>query len=119
MPTEFSIDIFSHSDLANYLSIGPTAMEKDVGMTYQTYARIRARRTGILTPGTSYVEPPNVTFHIILEELVLGLIPASLIPTLVFAAGVVGAVGMLVPRLNSWFEKIAVEARAELVKKAQ
>lgn len=80
------------------------------------FARIRLVDTGVLAPTASDVgvTPLSVPFDVILEPLLLGLVPASLAPT-IGALLLVALAGFAVFRvINRYFNGLATEARKEL-----
>jgi hypothetical protein len=53
----------------------------------------------------------EVEFHIVLEPLVFGFLPESLIPGIAFLVALLIPVTLLVPRVNAAFAKLAERAR--------
>ncbi|KAK0464716.1 uncharacterized protein EV420DRAFT_1638258 [Desarmillaria tabescens] len=75
-------------------------------------AHIRFVDAGVFTPGRTK-QPSPVPFSIVLERLYFGLLPASVLPTLVFMGPVLLMAGLAIPWINAYLEKVAVEARKE------
>ncbi|KAF7978019.1 hypothetical protein HWV62_1889 [Athelia sp. TMB] len=84
-------------------------------MTRRKFAHITViEETGVPSTNASILE--QVDFRIILEPLVLGVLPASLQPTL-FAIVVFGVLASLaVPYMNRYLEKLASISREEIDK---
>jgi hypothetical protein len=93
-------------------------------LTRVKHARISVENAGVLTPGNPIqATPSDVPFILKLEPLYFGLLPASILP-FVFVLGAVLLVASLgVPRIHRYLQRIALQARKEIViasrKKAQ
>ena len=78
------------------------------------YARIRLVDTGVRPPSETSVETKPTPFNIILEPLYLGVLPASMLPVLLFLAPVLlFASCFVVPRIHGYLRKVANDVRAE------
>ncbi|KAG9105500.1 hypothetical protein FRC07_009240, partial [Ceratobasidium sp. 392] len=85
------------------------------------YARIRARDAGVraplhrmwyffppLVPLPS--DPPTVNFHLVIDPLLLGFIPKSVVPTIRMILGAI-VIGLCsVRRLTTYLEAVAMRA---------
>jgi hypothetical protein len=83
-----------------------------------TYARVRVIDTGVRTPwpGVNLMAPaPDVRFRIICEPLLLGIIPQTLLPTVLSLVLVALVMSMLVGPVNKYLIQVADEARREIV----
>jgi hypothetical protein len=83
------------------------------------YARVRIVDTGILTPWPGVdltAPPPEVRFRIICEPLLLGVLPQTLLPTVIGIVAVVLASSMLVGPVNQYLAVVVDEARADIAK---
>jgi hypothetical protein len=141
-PTDFTLDVLDPRAAAALLLIPPEAGIALPPPTTRKYARIRAVDAGVRTPGAAWVPsvwrvlewiapaassdadakenddaPEPVELHIALEPLLLGVLPAGLVPFLLVAAAVLGALlhpnGVLA-RVQRGVEGMVREARAEL-----
>ncbi|KAJ7805209.1 hypothetical protein B0H14DRAFT_2881358 [Mycena olivaceomarginata] len=141
-PTDFTLDVLDPRAAAALLLIPPEAGIALPPPTTRKYARIRAVDAGVRTPGAAWVPsawrvlqwiapaassdadakendnaPEPVELHIALEPLLLGVLPAGLVPFLLVAAAVLGALlhpnGVLA-RVQRGVEGVVREARAEL-----
>lgn len=114
---QYKIELYSPAALSTFIGTPPAAPASPARTTL-SYARVTVRRVGILTPGMAYAEPQVVTFHIVLEQLLLGVLPQSMLPVVAAIVVVLGGVAYALPRLLKTFESLAREARFE-VRKAQ
>jgi hypothetical protein len=87
--------------------------------TRRKYARIRVVDTGVLTPtpggllsNTTTTRP--VPFNLILEPLFLGILPASVVPVLLFSLPILLLAGLAIPRAIAYLERLADSARQEI-----
>jgi hypothetical protein len=124
-PTEFSIEIFDPETLSLKLSTlngsRVSRASRDV-FTRRKYARIRLVDTGVLTPDRNGQEPsppalpapPPVPFNLILEPLYLGVIPATVLPTILFLLPLTVLSSLAVPRVYAYLSTIAEKARREM-----
>jgi hypothetical protein len=83
--------------------------------------RIRAVDTGVLTPSleqtkSSALSPLSVPFMLTLEPLYLGVVPASVLPTLALLVPVIICAVLLVPFINRYLDGVAINARRQLHK---
>ncbi|OAX39225.1 hypothetical protein K503DRAFT_103161 [Rhizopogon vinicolor AM-OR11-026] len=83
------------------------------------YARIRAVDAGVLTPtpdlppsAAQAVEP--IPFILILEPLYLGILPASLLPTVCFLVPLLLAAALATPWIIGYLDHFVQQARQEL-----
>ena len=89
----------------------------DRELSRRTYARIRVISSGVLTPSHAHrhrtLDP--VSFMIAVEPLYFGVLPASVVPTVltVVAVAVVGGL-FVVPFVTKRLMAIADEVRAEI-----
>ncbi|KIJ06778.1 hypothetical protein PAXINDRAFT_177736 [Paxillus involutus ATCC 200175] len=118
-PADFSIEIYSPEAQA------PTTRSK--------YARIRVVNAGVLTPGARpqvprtssdapanlavEYEPDSVPFIVILEPLYLGVLPASLLPTVCFLIPILLVAAMSVPFAIAYLDTFVRQAREDLTRK--
>ncbi|KAH9854357.1 hypothetical protein C2E23DRAFT_818407 [Lenzites betulinus] len=122
-PTDFFIDLYSPESLGAALYDGqgvPPRGASDTASTRTKFARIRLISDGVLTPSPSNqnrtIEP--VPCIVIVEPLYLGVVPASLVPTLLFLFGLVGITGFVaLPRISKHLFAIADRIRVEHAKK--
>ncbi|KAH7924473.1 hypothetical protein BV22DRAFT_1066690 [Leucogyrophana mollusca] len=107
-PADFLIEIHTPESLSTRLST----------TTRQKYARIRVVDAGVLTPGPHLKSPEfavePVPFILILEQLYLGILPASLLPTVCFLVPVLLAAAMTVPYITRYLDGFVRQAREEL-----
>ncbi|KAH7915740.1 hypothetical protein BJ138DRAFT_1169765 [Hygrophoropsis aurantiaca] len=130
-PADYQIDIHTPKSLSTYLSrwqnnwthhnafFGTADVSHSSStVTRQKYARIRVVDTGVFTPAPhlqsqDYVVKP-VSFIIILEQLYLGFLPASFLPTVCFLVPVLLAAAMIAPYLIRYLDRFVRQAREEL-----
>ncbi|KAJ7508624.1 hypothetical protein B0H11DRAFT_1848258 [Mycena galericulata] len=120
MPTDFYMDVLDPEEAAA-LALTPTPESKakanaHAPLTRRKYARIRAVDAGVRTPrvSSSPPDPPaQVDFHLTLEPLLLGVLPASLLPFLLVAGAVLAAVGTALPAVLRFFAGLVEEVRRE------
>ncbi|KAJ7103088.1 hypothetical protein B0H15DRAFT_810873 [Mycena belliarum] len=121
-PTDFLIDVLDPGAAAALLSLPPSAAahEKSVE-THTKYARIRAVDTGVRTPPFNITEEAApVAFVLVLEPLYGGVLPATVVPLLLFAVPVLALASMvLLPRVQKHVDELVVEARKELAGKGE
>jgi len=98
-PADFRIDLYDPPQSSHRLK----------------YARIRAVDTGVLTPSPTsaqhVVEP--VPFNLILEPLYLGVLPASLVPTITYLVILAGAAYLAFPSIHSYLHGVAQPERGK------
>ncbi|KAI0275377.1 hypothetical protein BC834DRAFT_965762 [Gloeopeniophorella convolvens] len=77
-------------------------------------ARVRVTNEGVRAPGDT--RPPQaVPLVVVLEPLLLGVLPASVLPVLLFLLPVLGVAGTVVlPRVQKMVGRLTQEARREL-----
>ena len=56
----------------------------------------------------------RVVFHIVLEPLIMGVLPASVQPTIVIIVLAASMTALVVPWINQYLERLAKQARAEV-----
>lgn len=89
-------------------------------MTRRLYARIRAVTTGLRRPSPDQDRIDPIQYILLLEPLYLGVLPASIVPILLFLVPVVLLAAFAVaPRVNRSIERVAAEARAERTGRSQ
>ncbi|EIW63847.1 uncharacterized protein TRAVEDRAFT_16119 [Trametes versicolor FP-101664 SS1] len=111
-PAGFFIDLYSPEDLP---STSPKTRTRHT-LTRRKYARIRLVSEGVFTPSPANegrtVEP--VPFIVAVEPLILGLVPESLLPTLLLLLALVVVAGSLVlPRILKHLVAVAAQVRVE------
>ncbi|KAI0327649.1 hypothetical protein GY45DRAFT_1372973 [Cubamyces sp. BRFM 1775] len=120
-PADFFIDIYSPEQLAAQLRSSlkdvPRHSSDKPTLTRKKFARIRVVHSGVFTPSPGNanrtVEP--IPFNVLVEPLYLGVLPASLIPTVAFLLVVVAVAGFVVlPRVNRALFAAAEEVKAEI-----
>ncbi|EGN93767.1 hypothetical protein SERLA73DRAFT_172053 [Serpula lacrymans var. lacrymans S7.3] len=139
-PADFSIQIYSpesllsrqsytessrsltddHNDTTSIRS--PHKSSAGSTTTRQKYARIRLTDTGVLSPSTYLsrsggLPPPvgdPISFILILEPLYMGVLPASVLPVLLFLVPVLVATALAVPFNSRYLEKHVSRARVEV-----
>ncbi|KAF8918148.1 hypothetical protein CPB85DRAFT_1282708 [Mucidula mucida] len=103
-PTDFSISLYNP----------PGALLERV-----KYAHIQAVHSGGFTPPVDRnLDPMRVTFTVILEPLVLGVLPVSVQPVLVCLEVIVFGAVLVTPNMHAVLAKMAMEARKETLFKA-
>jgi hypothetical protein len=117
-PAEFSIELYNPQALSARLSQldTPSSSGSDPSAPLTTrlkYARIRLVDIGVLTSPRKH-HPIPVPFNLILEPLYFGILPASVIPILLFLIPVIILAGLLVPWVNGYLSKIVMKARDEI-----
>ncbi|KIL00833.1 hypothetical protein PAXRUDRAFT_821293 [Paxillus rubicundulus Ve08.2h10] len=117
---------YAHPSSSSHTSHqGPTTRSK--------YARIRVVDAGVLTPGTLPHVPrtssdapailavehklDSVPFIVILEPLYLGVLPASLLPTVCFLIPILLVAAMSVPFAIAYLDIFVRQAREDLTRK--
>ncbi|KAJ7146230.1 hypothetical protein C8R44DRAFT_864020 [Mycena epipterygia] len=135
-PTDFDITVLDPGAAAALLRLphvpsatpGTETRAKHTAETRVKYARIRAVDAGVLTPRAhnnsllslytpsfpsyNHTNPPPVHIHLTLEPLLLGFLPATLLPLLAVMLPLLLGVGVgVVPRAVRFFGELAGEAR--------
>lgn len=83
--------------------------------TRRKYARIRLVDTGVRTPTRNpAAKRAPVPFTVILEPLHFGVLPSSVVPTLLCLLPVVACAALMVAPINRYLERIAAKAREEI-----
>ncbi|KAJ6486181.1 hypothetical protein C8R47DRAFT_979934 [Mycena vitilis] len=111
-PTHFTLDVLDPRPAAALFLVPP---EIGAPPTRRKYARVRAVDEGVRTPGPIF--PEGVEFILTLEPLLLGALPASLLPFLLVAGAVLAAIafpGGVLTRVQRYVEGLAQEARREV-----
>ncbi|KAH7330616.1 hypothetical protein B0J17DRAFT_722309 [Rhizoctonia solani] len=120
-PAQFEMEVLTPRQAYEIMRkrAGSVGIAHDIQILSQTrtmYARIRARDAGVLVPQemTWHLFPPlvakpsnRVDFHLILDPLLLGFIPKSVVPVMwaVLIAGAFG--GWCIRRVRNYLEELA------------
>lgn len=102
----------ANASLSNLLTSHPQFIS-----ARHTYARIRAVKTGILTPGVDasgddFVQTGMLPFVLVLEPLHYGFLPASVAPVIVLLLPLLFITFiMIVPRVDNHLREIVQRAR--------
>ncbi|EMD32584.1 hypothetical protein CERSUDRAFT_118623 [Gelatoporia subvermispora B] len=119
-PADFAIDIHSPREAASFLGYPEqTSHSPDhpLPSTRRKVARIRLVDTGLLTPTSSFrsdgvVDP--VPFIVLLEPLYMGVLPASVLPVVLFIIAVAFvAVRVVLPLVEHRIYSAVQEAKVE------
>jgi hypothetical protein len=113
-PADFRIDIHSPAQLASDQGAIPTADPRSIR---RAFARIRAVSTGVLTPWSGVnvsAIPGDVSFNVILEPLLFGVLPRSLVPTILFLLSALAIAACAAPIIHRYIRAEAETARDEL-----
>ncbi|KAG2153537.1 uncharacterized protein EDB93DRAFT_222600 [Suillus bovinus] len=130
-PADFLLEIHSPQAILTRLSrlphqsaiddasiTAPHLSRAGLSTTRLKYARIRVVDTGIRTPtGTPDLPMPAaqaISFIVVLEQLYLGVIPASLLPTVCFLIPVLSCAALATPWILAYLDHFIKEARKEL-----
>ncbi|KAI5118261.1 hypothetical protein M0805_008195 [Coniferiporia weirii] len=136
-PTEFDIALYTPTALLSHLQALLNTISSDPdpdlepklkssSMTRVQYARIRLVDTGVRPPlpplsSPSSTKPPRahadadpVPFTLTLEPLLLGVLPSSLLPTLLLLVPALAAAALALPPTLRALEGVVVQARKEL-----
>ena len=132
-PFDFQLEAYTPQDYALKAGLETmriTNIPPNHPKTRNMYARIRPINTGVLAPWAQRAITLNqirsqamkdygkVEFITILEPLRFGGIPETLLPTIGFLIPLVLVAGFVVfPRIHTYIEGVAREARAELEEK--
>ena len=120
-PADFDIEVKSAEALFSELPEGVRGSELSVhARTRLMYARVRVVDAGVRTPivdgSHQRATPEPVPFILILEPLYGGVLPASVLPTVVFLCIVVFvAARWVVPPVQQYLYAVADEVRKEVV----
>jgi len=121
--TDFDLKIFSASELLQSFASDPLIPRPESWAagpsrtTRRMYARIRLVDTGVRNPSHPLLDAVSdtVPFIVKLEPLHLGVLPESVIPTILAILLVAGASALfVVPKILSAFERIGLKAAEEL-----
>lgn len=120
-PAEFSINIYSAEELISFIHEHwerphPGARLDPRDGTYYVYARILAKSRGIQPPSSSLSnsKPLEVPANVIYESLLLGVLPLSLLPTVVLIVVLAMVAGLCVQPITAFLDKIARPLRNDL-----
>jgi len=116
-PADFLVEVYDpRTVLAHYLNSSSTEsqLRSSKAPTRRKYARIRIVDTGVLTPSSSTPSVEPVPFILILEPLYFGVLPASVVPILVFLLLVIGLAGFAVPWITRYIEGVTGLARNDI-----
>ena len=115
-PADFYADTYSPKEFVEFVS-DRHETTSDRELSRRTYARIRVISSGVLTPSHAHRHPTldPVSFMVAVEPLYFGVLPASVVPTVltIVAAAVVGGL-FVVPFVTKRLMAIADEVRAEI-----
>jgi len=122
-PTDFHVQLYEPDTLRAWLSNAVSDEPSTVSQpslfripSRRKYARIRLIDTGVLTPTRDMLPPRTaeaVPFNLILEPLYLGVLPASVLPIVLFLVPIIVLAGLMVPFINTYLEGIIRTARLE------
>ncbi|KAI0041403.1 hypothetical protein FA95DRAFT_1611046 [Auriscalpium vulgare] len=113
-PADFDIQILTAQDVLRVFSaLNRHQSQAELASTRRQYARIRLVDTGVRPP-SAVASPSPVPFIIIVEPLYLNVLPASVLPVVLFLLPLIGAAAMLVPVANRFLGEVATHATAEL-----
>jgi len=108
-----------HSEIEADASITKPRLSRNSTTTRLRYARIRVADAGVLTPTPDH--PPSATravepipFVLVLEPLYLGILPASLLPTLCFFVPLLLGAAIATPWIIGYLDHFVQQARQEL-----
>jgi hypothetical protein len=119
-PAEFSLKVFSPEELASFVNEHrqkphPGARLDPTDETYYVYARILAKSRGIRPPTSSLPnsKPLEVPANVIYEPLLLGVLPLSLLPTVVLIVVLAIAAAFCVRPITAFLDNIARPLRKD------
>ncbi|KAI9066535.1 hypothetical protein FKP32DRAFT_1589605 [Trametes sanguinea] len=116
-PADFHIDLHSPESLANLLhgaDQNNNERSSATPLTRRKFARIRVIHAGVFTPSSSNRTIEAVPFIVTVEPLYLGVLPASLVPTVLVLLGVVAVAGFIVyPRVSRYLFDVAEQVKRE------
>jgi hypothetical protein len=128
-PADFLLEIYSPQAILTRLSrlphqsaiddasiTAPHLSRTGLSTTRIKYARIRVVDTGVRTPTPDLPESAAqaIPFILILEQLYLGVLPASLLPTVCFLIPVLFCAALATPWILSYLDHFIKQARQEL-----
>lgn len=96
--------------------------DTSITMTRTKYARVRVVDIGVRTPTAEYkalllqgpIKPTPVPFMLILEPLYLGILPATLLPTVGLLILVAIVASLALPMVKRYLQAIAAQVREEI-----
>ncbi|KIY49101.1 hypothetical protein FISHEDRAFT_42090, partial [Fistulina hepatica ATCC 64428] len=115
-PVDVFLDIFDPEAASTHLQEQQyeASQTSDMKQTRNKYARTRLVNIGVPVPGR-HVEDAPVPFMLILEPLHLGILPESVIPTLIFGICVLSLTSyFVVPWVQRYLESVVRDYRREL-----
>ena len=115
-PGRFRIDLYTPETLSRELSLPVSIAKPRAGRTRVRYARIRVVDIGVRPPSAKPSEPEPIPFILVLEPLYLGVLPATVLPTIMFLVPLVFFAGLAVPSVYRYLSRIAEKSREELKK---
>ncbi|EJF67388.1 hypothetical protein DICSQDRAFT_47923 [Dichomitus squalens LYAD-421 SS1] len=115
-PADFYLNTYSPESLGQ-LVYGRNMAMPGGALTRRTYARIRVISSGVLTPSHAHrhltLDP--VSFMVAVEPLYLGVLPTSVVPTILAIVAVTTLAGWLVvPFITEHLMAIAGQIKAEI-----
>ncbi|KIM88865.1 hypothetical protein PILCRDRAFT_813856 [Piloderma croceum F 1598] len=121
LPASFFMQIYTpeslFGELPKSLQTSITEINKDTPearITRRMFAHIRVvDETGGISATTA---PQHVTFRVILEPLIMGVLPASVQPTVLAIVLVASLAALAVPWINRYLERLARNAMEETTK---
>lgn len=114
------MDLYEPSEVLQRLATLSKSHKHQVSTpTLQKYLRIKARQFGIPIPQKAKENVAlRVPCHLVLEPLYFGVLPHTLIPTILFMIPVIYiAIYHITPPILREFQALANKANAELVQK--
>ncbi|KAI1790997.1 hypothetical protein LXA43DRAFT_458956 [Ganoderma leucocontextum] len=128
-PADFYIDTYSPESLRRLAyghNVSQLHQASATALTRRTYARIRVVSTGVLTPSHAHRFPTldPVLFMVVVEPLHFGVLPGSVVPTIlsiVTVAAIAGAfvVPFVTKRLMAIADNVRAEIASQKVRKSQ
>ncbi|KAI0830860.1 hypothetical protein BC628DRAFT_909015 [Trametes gibbosa] len=118
-PTNFFIDLYTPNSLGTPVHDTTNIQSRgalDASSTRTKFARIRLVNEGVLTPSRANQNRTigPIPFFVTVEPLYLGVVPASLVPTLLFLLGLVGVTSLVVlPRISKHMFAVAERVLAD------
>jgi len=116
VPTEFDIALYTPAQLYIHLQDSEPPESKD-SRTRVRYGRIRLVDAGVRNPAhpSFGMAPDPVPFVLKLEQLYFGVLPPTVVPTLLLLVPVTAvAAFVLLPRINLTLQHFAAQARNEI-----
>jgi hypothetical protein len=116
-PASFFMQIYTLGELSKSLQTSITEINKDTPearTTRRMFAHIKVvDETGGISATTA---AQHVTFRVILEPLIMGVLPASVRPTVLAIVVVASLAALAVPWINRYLERLAQNAIEETAK---